>query len=431
MTPPGKLLLLKRLVVFGAVGALAGIALTGGPAQSAPNDLQRTAQGVVNAGSSGFLTRVYDGSRISTATAGLANRDTGQRMKNKSQYEVGSQTKTFVAVLVMQLVADHRVDLDTPVETYLPGVVPNGANITVRMLLQHTSGLGDYLDDPGLNEEFFEDPTTIFDAQRLLEGAFTLDPLFAPGTDWSYSNTNYIVLGEMLRKLTGKPVRDLIEQKIARPANLSETFLADDARDRSAAADYAHGYGVDLSTTPYDYYDVTEWSLSSAGTAGALVSTARDLSKFYSALIGGKLIPDVQLKQMMTAVDTTAPGQDPTGYGLGLQYWKTPCGELWGHSGLVFGHRSTTAVSLDGRRSVAYDRNTHIAYAEDEDPTPDVFEIATGAAVFTSICAMYGKPLPDDLIIDAGSRKAQATRSQMPALAPAGADTFPAPPMHR
>ncbi|GAB6896918.1 serine hydrolase domain-containing protein [Kineosporia succinea] len=141
---------MKRSSILALAAVIGGLTLTGPSAQARPappSDLQQAAQAVVDSGPAGFLARVDSRKGTSTATAGLADRSTQRRLKNNDQYEAGSQTKTFVAVLVLQLVAEKKVALDAPIERYLPGVVPNGANITVRMLLQHTSGLFNYTND--------------------------------------------------------------------------------------------------------------------------------------------------------------------------------------------------------------------------------------------------------------------------------------------
>lgn len=372
---------------FSALADAPGALSTSAPASG--SQLQAAAQAAVDAGAAGYLARVDDGSRVRTATAGLGDRETGRRLKNKDQYQAGSQTKTFVAVLVLQLVAKGAVDLDEPIETYLPDVVPNGSNITVRMLLQHTSGLFNYTSDPAFIQAAIGDPYTPVTPQQLLDLAFSHDPNFAPGTGWSYSNTGYIVLGEMLKKVTGQPVGTLIRQRITKPLRLSATYLADPFVANTGAG-FAHGYGIDLTTDPDAYVDISDWTLSWAGSAGALVSTARDLSVFYSALLSGKILPPAELEQMKTTVDVDDWGI-PGAYGLGLMRIDTSCGTVWGHGGDTLGYHSNTAVTADGSRSSSTDTTSQVLEAAEDDPGLQAYTLAVDNADLTAVCAMTGR----------------------------------------
>ncbi|GAB3266990.1 serine hydrolase domain-containing protein [Kineosporia babensis] len=381
---------MKRPSILALVTVVAGLALTGpSAAAAAPNDLQRTAQAVVDAGPVGYLARVNAKDGVHTATAGLADQATQRRLKNKDQYEAGSQTKTFVAVLVLQMVAEKKVALDAPIERYLPGTVPNGKNITVRMLLQHTSGLFNYTNDSDFAVRALGEPTKPIPVEEILETAFSHPADFAPGTGWSYSNTGYVVLGELLQEVTGKPVGELLQQRIAKPLRLRDTYLADPFA-KNTGPGFAHAYISDLSTDPATYIDTADWSLSWAGSAGALVSTSRDLSTFYSALLSGKFLPKAQLKQMRTTVDVS----EGMGYGLGVYSLETPCGTIWGHDGATFGSVSMTFTTPDGKRSFALDTTTRLYGLDPADPRLQNFAAAFGQAQMTAICKMHGKPVP-------------------------------------
>ncbi|GAA3628412.1 serine hydrolase domain-containing protein [Kineosporia mesophila] len=384
----------RRSTVLGLAALLAGVALTGGPASAAPaSELQRTAQGVVDAGAVGYLVRVNDGDRVRTATAGLADRATGRRLKNHDQYEAGSQTKTFVAVLVLQLVAERQVELDAPIEKYLPGVVPNGANITVRMLLQHTSGLFNYTADEDLINQALTEPYTPIAVESVLKAAFSHPPNFAPGTDWSYSNTGYIVLGELLKKVTGRALTQLVDRRIARPLHLHDTYFADPFPG-STGPGYAHGYIADLSVDPPEYVDTAGWTLSWAGSAGAIISTTRDLSTFYSALLSGKVLPKAQLAQMRKTKDDIEEFGGLGGYGLGLYWMDTPCGRVWGHDGATLGNSSTTFTTADGGQTYATDTTTRLYAADPADPRLQTFAFAYSEAQVTAMCGMFGLEVP-------------------------------------
>lgn len=410
-----------RIAVLGVAVALSGVVGTTTGAQAAPGSrepdaLQRSADAAVAAGAAGFLARVDDGRRIRTATAGLADREQGLRMKNSVRYEAGSQTKTFVAVLVLQLVQRGQVELDAPIEMYLPGVVPNGQEITVRMLLQHTSGLFNYTDDPRLIGELLTDPSAPVTDQHLLDVAFSHQPLFAPGTGWSYSNTGYIVLGQMLTAVTGRSVADLLHEQIAGPLHLHDTYLAVPfARlDRGTA----HGYLLDFTTEPDTYVDTADWTLSWASSAGAVVSSARDLTRFYTKLLSGEVLPEDQLAQMQTTVDLPAEYGPGASYGLGLFRQETPCGTVWGHGGDTAGHHTTTVVSPDGERSTATDTNTRIGWAADDDPAPMNLLMAAGTAELTAVCRMNGSDLPDIAAMTAAQSLSPSSEAARTAWSP-------------
>jgi D-alanyl-D-alanine carboxypeptidase len=229
--------------------------------------------------------------------------------------------------------------------------------------------------------------------KAILETAFSHPADFAPGTDWSYSNTGYVVLGQMLQKVTGRPVGDLLQRRIAKPLHLRDTYLADPFAQNTGPG-FAHAYIGDLSTDPAGYIDTAGWSLSWASSAGALVSTAGDLSTFYSALLSGKLLPQAQLAQMRTTVDISEDMGVPSGYGLGVYWMQTPCGTIWGHDGATFGSASTTFTTPDGKHSYASDVTTRLYSVDPADPRLQSFAAAYGQAQLTAICAMYGTAVP-------------------------------------
>ncbi len=166
-------------------------------------------------------------------------------------------------------------------------MVPDGKNITVRMLLQHTSGLFNYTEDEDFISGALTDPTRVVTPQEILKGAFTHKPYFQPGQGWYYSNTNYIVLGELLRKVTGHPVKHLVQERIAKPLKLRDTYLADPFV-KDTGPGFAHGYAAEIADSKFSYTDTSGHTLSWAGAAGAVVSTSRDLSTFYSACCPGR-----------------------------------------------------------------------------------------------------------------------------------------------
>ncbi|MFD9164481.1 serine hydrolase domain-containing protein [Streptomyces sp. NPDC059558] len=339
---------------------------TYGPAAGRHLDRTRLQTGlnaIQQAGVYGVYSAVRDGRERFDGAAGLADVSTGRKVRPDLRHRVGSVTKTFTAVAVLQQSAKGRVDLDRPVGDYVPELLPGerGRKVTVRMLLNHTSGIHDYIGDAfpsllkGTTESLDDHRYRTIEPAVLIGYGVARPQLFEPGTDWSYSNTNYVLLGEVLRKVTGQDPERLITQDVIRRAGLRDTYFpGTDPRIRGAHARmYESFYGI--IDPPRDYSD---YNMTWAGTAGALVSTTQDLNTFYRALLGGDLLPRRQLDQMRTTVDV----KDGTGavamrYGLGIYTLDTPCGPAWGHDGGVFGAGTWALSSADGRRQFAIGYN--------------------------------------------------------------------------
>ncbi|WP_405003576.1 beta-lactamase family protein [Kitasatospora purpeofusca] len=348
-----------RLVRYAMTAtATAGLALTAfapapAPASAAPRPdtvQQRLDALVKEDGMPAALATVKgrDG-RNRTYTAGVGDLATGARVPVDGQIRAGSNTKAFVAVVVLQLVAEGRIGLDTAVDTYLPGLVRgdgfDGRNITVRQLLQHTSGLPDYMDAPAL-ADFTTVQYRYFEPRELLDGALTQKARFAAGTGWEYSNTNYLVAGLLIQKVTGRPYGEEVTKRVVDRIGLRHTYVPA-AGETALREPHPHGY---LRTAPdAPLVDYTAMDASMAWAAGAVVSTNTDLNTFYGALLGGRLLPAAQLAQMRTTVPAELLG-DGVRYGLGIQSRPLTCGGLvWGHGGTSPGYRTRGGVTEDGR----------------------------------------------------------------------------------
>lgn len=249
---------------------------------------------------------------------------------------------------VLQLVGEGRIDLDKPVETYLPGVVRgdgiDGRNITVRQLLQHTSGLPNYTNL--FSKGLLPYQHTYFEPRRLLEMAFSQKATFAPGTGWGYSNTNYIVAGLIVEKVTGRPLGEEITRRVIERAGLRHTYFPEPG-DETIREPHPHGYHHDDPKAPLT--DVTEEDPSQGWAAGQIISTPSDINQFFSALLAGRLLPKTQLKEMQTTVPAPALGNGVR-YGLGLTSTPLSCGGVaWGHGGDFPGYHTSNAVTTDGR----------------------------------------------------------------------------------
>ncbi|MEV1024946.1 serine hydrolase domain-containing protein [Streptomyces sp. NPDC050264] len=320
----------------------------------------------VRAGVPGVAGQVKDAYSLWPAAAGVGNLGTGAPRSAFDRYRVGSMTKTFVATVLLQLEAEGRIGLDSTVDTWLPGVVRGNGNdgrrISVRQLLNHTSGVPSYTADPeflerGFTEEFLEHRYDTYTPAQLVGIALRQKPLFDPGTSWSYSNTNYILAGMIIEKVTGRSFEDEIKQRIIRPLGLYATSVPRTASSMPAPSSRAYSR---LSLTPQPTgpaYDVTELNPSAAGSAGAVISDSGDLNHFYSALLGGTLLPAAQLKEMKTTVPVSGAGLI-TAYGLGLMKFSPSCGvTVWGHGGNIQGSASQAVTTTDGKHSLAFNFN--------------------------------------------------------------------------
>jgi D-alanyl-D-alanine carboxypeptidase len=279
-----------------------------------------------------------------TYTAGVGDLATGSKVPRDGQVRVGSNTKTFTAVVVLQLVAEGQVRLDTPVDTYLPGLVRgegiDGRHITVRQLLQQTSGLPNYSNYLGEEVRYFE-------PRELLGIALQHKADFAPGTKWAYSNTNYVLAGLIVEKVTGRPLAKEMDQRIIKRIGLRHTYFPapGDATIREA---HPRGYYQDSAGAPLR--DVTETDPSWGWAAGQMISTNSDLNRFFGALLSGRLLPADQLAQMRTTVPAEGTFGSGARYGLGLVSKPLPCGGLyWGHGGSFPGYETRGGVTDDGR----------------------------------------------------------------------------------
>ncbi|ONI90677.1 alkaline D-peptidase [Saccharothrix sp. ALI-22-I] len=258
-------------------------------------------------------------------------------------FRIGSATKTFVATVVMQLVDEGRVGLDDPVDRYVAGV-PNGDRMTVRQVLNHTSGLYDYAHETGYSTNRWRgaDRFRTYRPQELLDVAFAHAPYFKPWEEgWHYSNTNYIVAGMLIERVTGRMYGDEVRSRILRPLGLTHTIVP----GQWAGLPYPHARGY----TEVDgrLVDATLMNPSLDWAAGEMISTADDLNRFFDALLGGRLTSQASLAAMRQTREDTGT---IFAYGLGLQRFDLPCGRsVWGHGGELIGYL-TYATRADGGR---------------------------------------------------------------------------------
>ncbi|MEV6101872.1 serine hydrolase domain-containing protein [Nocardia sp. NPDC051981] len=315
--------------------------------------LQNDLGGLTAAGVAGAMATVDDGHTTLVLTSGVGDRSTGVAMPEHGRVRIGSVTKTFTAAVVMQLVAEGKVNLDSPVDTYLPGLLSgdgaDGRVITVRQLLQHRSGIPEFAGQPGADELIAAAEDRTLAPAEAVSMALRQPAQFAPGTRYAYTNTNFIVLGMLIEKLTGRGYSDELTERIIGPLGLHDTYLPPPG-EREIRGEHPHGYQETAAGT----VDVSRIEPSIPWAAGALVSTGHDLNTFWRALFDGRLVPAPQLAEMTTPQDG-ANEEDGRGYGLGVGSTELSCGVRFiGHSGGIPGYYTNSGATPDRAVTITF-----------------------------------------------------------------------------
>ncbi|MGG0725797.1 serine hydrolase domain-containing protein [Bacillus mycoides] len=331
------------------------------------NSVKQAVRDTLQLGFPGILAKTSEGGKTWSYAAGVANLSSKKPMKTDFRFRIGSVTKTFTATVVLQLAEENRLNLDDSIEKWLPGVIRgNGYDdkqITIRQLLNHTSGIAEYTRSKGFN---LMDTKKSYRAEELVKMGISMPPDFAPGKSWSYSNTGYVLLGILIETVTGNSYAEEIENRIIEPLELSNTFLPGNS-SVIPGTKHARGYiQLDGASEPKD---VTYYNPSMGSSAGDMISTADDLNKFFSYLLGGKLLKEQQLKQMLTTVPT---GEAALGrYGLGIYETKLPNGvSIWGHGGSIPGFVTFAGGTLGGKHTLAVNLNS--LNADSPDPFKNI-----------------------------------------------------------
>lgn len=313
-------------------------------------DVLRTAR---RQGAPGAMARIDDGGTVHRMVTGVADRKTLRTISTLDRFRIGSVTKTFSAVVLLQLRDEKKLRLNASVNSYLPGLLPDD-RITVRHVLSHRSGLYDYTNDmfaksvPG----FEAVRTKVFTYRQLVNRSLAHARTNSPGAAYAYSNTNFVVAGMLIEKLTGHSVGTAYQSRIIEPLDLRDTLYVHPATNIPGR--HTRGY-MTSDTAGAAPIDATRQTTSWAQSAGALISTAKDLNTFLSALLGGKLTSANSLDQMQRwwKVNST------TAYGLGLRRRTLSCGtSVYGHTGAVQGYYTYAFTSKDGKRSLSALANT-------------------------------------------------------------------------
>ncbi|MER7210819.1 serine hydrolase domain-containing protein [Streptosporangium sp. NPDC000239] len=341
--------------------------------------MQKALQDLADLGLAGVQLRVHDEQGDWADSAGVRKLGQTARPPTNGRFWAGSVNKTLTATLVLQLVAESKIELDDPVANHLPELGLD-QRITVRMMLRHTTGLFNYTGDfdangqwepgiPGHGEEWLANRFHSYRPEELLRLALSKKPRFEPGTDQRYANTNYTLALLLIEKVTGHSYAEEMRRRILRPLGMRNTVIPGDRTQLPGP--YAHGYFRYQEGGQWKVVDVSRQNPSLLAGAGALISTTQDLQTFISALMGGKLLPAPLLAEMRK------PYGD-LGYGLGL--WVQDLGP--GCGGIVYQHNGSPPAgygalmysSPDGRKTLTASLTTGDAAVDPAALYPRVVE---------------------------------------------------------
>ncbi|MEU9132649.1 serine hydrolase domain-containing protein [Kitasatospora sp. NPDC048540] len=326
----------------------------------APAGLRAAVERTIADGFPGAVAYARQGGRETRLAAGLADRASGERARPDQRFRIASNTKSFVSTVLLQLEGEGRLSLDDSVERWLPGVVRGNGNdgsaVTVRELLNHTSGVYDPTEEPEFFAPYLERHAWgyVYTPREVVARAVRHAPYFAPGTGWRYSNTNYLLAGLVIEAVTRHSAPSEIQHRILDPLGLRNTSFP--VTDPDIHGPHLHGY--DLTGR-----DVTRFSPSYDWTAGAMISTVDDLARFHRALFGGGLLPPAQQRELLTTVQF--PGT--VAYGLGVQRGEVACGPgpgtppvpVWATDGGGPGFTSVALSTADGERQLVLAVNVY------------------------------------------------------------------------
>ncbi|GHB76788.1 peptidase [Streptomyces cirratus] len=327
--------------------------------------------GVGNADATAALIRVGGSSGSWRGASGVADLVGGRPALEQGRFRAGSVTKTFTAAVVLQLAAEGKVDLDGPVQRYLPGTFPDRfPSVSVRELLNHTSGIKP-ADGPGdAFEAQWDHRFDVVDPHDQIANALAKGPEFDPGSAQHYLNINYTVLGVLIEKLTGTAYEEQVDRRILRPLGLCQTSFPGRTRTRIPGP-YNHGYqAVPRPDGSTELRDVSVWNTSDRWAAGDIISTTADLERFTVALFGGRVVPRAQLEEMFTvpAVKDVESGKDAA-LTAGLSRIVMPDGtEVWGKTGSRFGYSTGMGGTRDLSRTLVYSVNSTDAKGKGMNP---------------------------------------------------------------
>jgi D-alanyl-D-alanine carboxypeptidase len=318
------------------------------PDTSRADLLQQLLEAEHAAGMTGAIMQVRDGDTVDDFAVGVADVDTDEPMRPWLRQRIGGASKSFVGVVVLQLVGEGLIDLDASIGRYLPDLLPGerGQQITVRMLLNQTSGIAEYMNLLFATPEGMLDTATrTFQPIELAHLGLALPPVGVPGQRWSYAHTNYVILGLLVERVTGNRYADEVTRRVFKPLDLHDTYLPVDDTAAHIRGPHMAAY---IPWTDGSLRDFSVYNMSWGWAACDITSSLHDMNAFYRGLFGGALLDPGLLREMKTTVPFDPRFPQGAGYGLGVYWTLGPCGRTWGHNGLVIGQTVYSAHAEDG-----------------------------------------------------------------------------------
>ncbi|WP_063802691.1 serine hydrolase domain-containing protein [Streptomyces sp. NRRL S-1521] len=379
----------RSIAVAVSLGALAlAVTTASGGSPERPSSRSHTQQAphartqavlnkIVAQGTPGVIAQVRDARGTWEGRAGVKDLTSEQPRSARERFRIASVTKLFTATVLLKLEAEGRLSLDDSVESWLPGTIRGRGyrpeNVTVRHLLNHTSGIFDYNMDEGFRarysgDQFERNRYTRWSPKELVNIALTHPPEFQPEQGskpgkpgkWDYSDTNYILAGMVIEKATGHSYQHAVKRLIINPLRLRGTRVPGPSPELPQP--HARHYSTLFEDGPRaKVHDVTEFSPTVAFSAGQMISTTGDINTFLSQLLAGDLLPAAQQRQLLDAVSVDGDkghGGPNDLYGLGIRHFElTKNCRAWGHGGMIPGSATRTLATADGRHVMTMNRN--------------------------------------------------------------------------
>ncbi|MFF9504947.1 serine hydrolase domain-containing protein [Streptomyces sp. NPDC014656] len=318
-----------------------------------------------DAGIPGLVVGVWmPGKGCYVRATGVADKRTGEPMSPDGFIRIGSETKTFTVTALLQLVDEGKVGLDDPIDDYVRGV-PNGHRITLRQLAGMRSGLFPYTSDSGFLHDLLSEPKRPYNPWELLSYGYRHANTFQPGATFQYSNSNLVLLGLVVEKVTGRPLARVLHERVVRPAGLRHSFLP-----KGAEFPLPHPHGYTDQTLSGAVADTTDWNPSWAWAAGAMISDLQDLRRWARVVATGELLSPATQAQRLKTLPTGFPG---TSYGLGILNTNG-----WiGHNGSLPGYETVTVHLPSQKATLVLMLNTD-SLSGGQEPSTLVARAVTG-----------------------------------------------------
>jgi len=330
---------------------------------------------------------VQRGGRARAHTAGYGEIATKRRPDAGDHMRIASIAKAFSGASALALVQQGLLSLDDTIAERLPNLPSAWGSVTVRQLLNHTSGVPDFIKTKTFNKSFSSSPTVAPAPEKLLDFIAKDRLAFPPGARYAYSNSDNIIVGLIVQAITKKPCADALRELVYTPLELAQTSLPIGSE---LPAPFIHGYGRGGTSAPKDISE--SFASGWAWASGGIISTPHDLNRFIRGYVGGKLFDTEVEKQQRAFIPgggSEPPGPGVNAAGLALYRYKTRCGTMYGHSGNTFGFTQYAAASSDGSRSMTISINLQRTH-QNEGQAGAVFKAFRKAALLAICAALAG-----------------------------------------